>query len=52
MRKELITIRDKVNALLDAINGKPKANDVEPSQSSNQLSRVAAAESTAKPATG
>lgn len=52
VRKELIAIRDKVNTLLDAIDGKPRVAEVEPpTQSSAKMSRVAT-ESTAKPAGG
>jgi hypothetical protein len=49
VKKELITIRDKVNMLLDAIDGKPGVPEVEPpAHLSTQISR-APAESTAKP---
>lgn len=49
VRKELIAIRDKVNTLLDAIDGKPKPDEVAPAPSTSKMSRVAT-ESTAKPA--
>lgn len=54
VRKELIAIRDKVNVLLDAIDGNPKGSGAvvePPPQSSAKVSR-AAVESTPKPAEG
>lgn len=56
VRKELIAIRDKVNTLLDAIDGNPKvgkAAEAPPTASSAKVSsRMAVESTTAKPAEG
>lgn len=54
VRKELIAIRDKVNTLLDAIDGNPKrgkAAGVEPPTAAKVSSSGVAVESTAKAGT-
>ena len=55
MRKELIIIRDKVNALLDAIDGAPKGSstaageEVRVQAPATQTPRPAGGETTGKP---